>query len=108
MDRAYILSFTNARSSDIATAAKVFRDTAEANGGKIPKAADGVKLYLSAASAREQATSEEAGDWGVLVEAGAIPLLSGCGTCIGLGRGLLRPGEVGISASNSKCPRKHY
>lgn len=104
VDRAYILSCTNSRSSDIAAAAKVFRDAAEANGGKIPKIADGVKLYLSAASAREQEISEELGDWGVLVEAGAIPLISGCAACIGLGEGLLRAGEVGISASNSKCP----
>ncbi|KAI1404630.1 homoaconitase [Hypoxylon fuscum] len=100
VDRAYILSCTNSRSSDIAAAAKVFRDAAEANGGKIPKIADGVKLYLSAASAREQEISEELGDWGVLVEAGAIPLISGCAACIGLGEGLLRAGEVGISASN--------
>ena len=32
--------------------------------------------------------------------AGAIPLPSGCGPCIGLGTGLLEPGETGISASN--------
>lgn len=31
---------------------------------------------------------------------GAIELPSGCGPCVGLGRGLLRPGEVAISATN--------
>jgi homoaconitate hydratase len=71
-DKAYILSCTSSRSSDIAAAAKVFGDTAEANGGKIPKIMDVVKLYLSAASAREQEISEELGNWEVLVKAGAV------------------------------------
>ena len=31
---------------------------------------------------------------------GAIPLPSGCGPCVGLGRGLLGEDEVGISATN--------
>ncbi|MEC9372607.1 MAG: aconitase family protein, partial [Planctomycetota bacterium] len=35
-----------------------------------------------------------------LMEAGAEPLPSGCGACIGLGKGTLEPGEVGISATN--------
>ncbi|RDL35427.1 uncharacterized protein BP5553_07358 [Venustampulla echinocandica] len=35
-----------------------------------------------------------------LLGTGAKPLISGCGPCIGLGTGLLEPGEVGISASN--------
>lgn len=48
----------------------------------------------------EQQAAEEAGDWQTLVDAGAIVLPSGCGPCIGLGTGLLEPGEVGISASN--------
>src|SRR6202030_1859105 len=40
------------------------------------------------------------GDWKTLVDAGAIPLPSGCGACIGLGRGLVQKGEVAISATN--------
>jgi len=35
-----------------------------------------------------------------MLDAGAKPLPAGCGPCIGLGTGLLEPGEVGISASN--------
>ena len=31
---------------------------------------------------------------------GAIPLPAGCGPCVGLGKGLLQDGEVGISATN--------
>ncbi len=34
------------------------------------------------------------------LDAGARPLPPGCGPCIGLGAGLLEPGEVGISATN--------
>ena len=100
VDRAYIVSCTNSRASDIAAAAKVFKDAAEANPGTKPKIADGVKLYIAAASAPEQEAAEDAGDWQTLVDAGAQPLPSGCGPCIGLGTGLLEDGEVGISASN--------
>lgn len=66
----------------------------------MPKIADGVKFYIAAASTLEQQAAEEAGDWQVLLDAGATPLPAGCGPCIGLGTGLLEPGENGISASN--------
>ncbi|KAJ9157449.1 hypothetical protein NKR23_g756 [Pleurostoma richardsiae] len=62
VDRAYIVSCTNSRASDIKAAARVFRDAAEANGGAIPKIADGVQLYIAAASAPEQEAAEAAGD----------------------------------------------
>lgn len=100
VNKAYLVSCTNSRASDLAAAAKVFRQAAEKNDGKIPKLADGVKFYIAAASIPEQNAAEEAGDWQVLVEAGAQPLPAGCGPCIGLGTGLLEPGEVGISATN--------
>jgi homoaconitate hydratase len=100
VDKAYIVSCTNSRASDIAAAAKVFQDAAKANGGKIPKIAEGVKLYIAAASAREQEISEDEGSWQTLLEAGSIPLPASCGPCIGLGTGLLEAGEVGISSSN--------
>ena len=98
VNKAYLVSCTNSRASDIAAAAKVFKDAAK--DGVIPKAADGVKFYIAAASLLEQAEAEDAGDWQVLLQAGAEALPSGCGPCIGLGTGLLEPGEVGISASN--------
>ena len=100
VDKAYLVSCTNSRASDIAAAAKVFKDAAATNGGKIPSIAEGVKFYIAAASIPEQKAAEEAGDWEALIEAGAQVLPAGCGPCIGLGTGLLEPGEVGISASN--------
>jgi homoaconitate hydratase len=76
---------------DLEAAARVIR-------GK--KVAPGVKFYLAAASAWVQQEAEKRGTWQTLLEAGAIPLPSGCGPCIGLGVGLLEKGEVGISATN--------
>jgi len=100
VNKAYLVSCTNSRASDIAAAARVFKEAAEKNGGQIPKIADGVQFYIAAASIPEQIAAEEAGDWQVLLDAGATTLPAGCGPCIGLGTGLLEPGEVGISASN--------
>ncbi|KAK7915196.1 hypothetical protein PG985_012899 [Apiospora marii] len=98
VNKAYLVSCTNGRASDIQSAAKVFREAAEK--GAAPKVAPGVNFYIAAASLPEQHQAEATGDWQVLLDAGAQPLPSGCGPCIGLGTGLLEPGEVGISASN--------
>ncbi|MBE3112987.1 MAG: homoaconitase, partial [Acidobacteria bacterium] len=98
LDKAYLISCTNSRASDIAAAARVFTDAKEA--GASAKISPGVKFYIAAASLPEQRAAEAAGDWQVLLDAGAQPLPSGCGPCIGLGTGLLEPDEVGISASN--------
>lgn len=100
VDKAYIVSCTNSRSSDLKAAAKVFQDAAKATGGEIPKIADHVQLYIAAASINEQKMAEKDGSWQTLLDAGAIPLPAACGPCIGLGQGLLEDGEVGISASN--------
>ncbi|KAI8181640.1 Homoaconitase [Colletotrichum sp. SAR 10_65] len=78
VDKAYLVSCTNSRASDIAAAARVFREASEK--GSPAKLAPGVKFYLAAASRTEQAAAEASGDW--------------------QGTGLLEPGEVGISASN--------
>jgi homoaconitate hydratase len=100
INKAYLVSCTNSRRSDFAAAAKVFKDAAVRNGGKIPQISGHVGFYIAAASLPEQKAAEEQGDWQVLLEAGAHALPSGCGPCIGLGVGLLEPDEVGISASN--------
>jgi len=91
IQKAYLISCVNSRSEDLAAAAKVLK-------GK--KIAPGVKFYLSAASKWVQEDAERNGVWQTLIDAGAQPLPSGCGPCIGLGVGLLEAGEVGISATN--------
>src|SRR5438477_5528893 len=93
IQKAYLLSCVNARFEDLHDAAEVVRG----RGGSV---AAGVEFYLAAASAEVQAKSEASGDWQTLVGAGAIPLPPGCGTCIGLGRGLVGKGETAISATN--------
>lgn len=100
VNKAYLVSCTNSRASDLAAAAKVFKDEAAKNEGIIPRIADGVQFYIAAASLPEQQAAEESGDWQALIDAGAQALPAGCGPCIGLGTGLLEPGEVGISATN--------
>lgn len=91
IQKAYLLSCVNSRLEDLHAAAKVLR-------GK--RVAPGVKFYLGAASKWVQEEAEKRGIWQTLLDAGANPLPAGCGPCIGLGVGLLEPGEVGISATN--------
>jgi homoaconitate hydratase len=64
------------------------------------KIKSGVKFYVAAASASVQQEAERRGYWDTLMQAGATPLPPGCGPCIGLGEGLLNPGEVAVSATN--------
>ncbi len=106
-----IVSCTNARASDFAAAAKVFKDAAEADPGTVPRIADGVQLYIAAASASEQEAAEAAGDWHALVNAGAQPMPPSCAQCIGLGPGLLEAGEVGsrlLSPKNATHQRSDW
>lgn len=91
IQKAYLVSCTNSRLSDIKAAADIIR-------GK--KVADGVEFYVAAASSNVQKDAEADGAWKDILDAGAIPLPAGCGPCIGLGKGLLKDGEVGISATN--------
>jgi len=91
IQKAYLVSCVNSRLEDLAAAAKVLE-------GK--KVAPGVKFYLAAASRSVQEEAEIRGIWQTLLAAGAQALPSGCGPCIGLGKGLLEVGEVGISATN--------
>ena len=91
IQKAYLVSCVNSRVEDLDAAARVLK-------GK--KVAVSVKFYLAAASQWVQQEAERRGTWQTLLDAGAIPLPPGCGPCIGLGAGLLEPGEVGISATN--------
>ncbi len=89
--KAYLVSCTNSRLGDLEAAAAVV------DGEKV---ADGVELYIAAASRPIQDQAEASGAWAKLLDAGAIALPPGCGPCIGLGTGLLEAGQVGISATN--------
>jgi homoaconitate hydratase len=91
IQKAYIVSCVNSRLGDLHEAARVLFGR---------KLAAGVKLYIAAASLAVQQEAERLGYWRTLLHAGATPLPSGCGPCIGLGAGVLEPGEVGISATN--------
>ncbi len=91
VQKAYIVSCVNSRPGDLQSAARVLK-------GK--KVHPSVELYVSAASSKVQQESESSGHWQDIVAAGARVLPPGCGPCIGLGAGLLKDGEVGISATN--------
>ncbi|KAH8991358.1 homoaconitase [Lactarius hatsudake] len=91
IQKAYLVSCTNSRASDLAAAAAVLRGR---------HVAPGVEFYVAAASSAVQREAERSGDWEALVAAGARVLPAGCGPCIGLGTGLLEEGETGISATN--------
>ncbi|HHN73857.1 MAG TPA: homoaconitase, partial [Acidobacteria bacterium] len=91
VDKAYLLSCVNSRYEDLAAAAAVL------DGRRV---ADGVQLFVAAASREIQQRCEAEGIWETFRRAGAHFLQPGCGPCIGLGEGLLEPGEVGISATN--------
>ena len=91
IQKAYLVSCVNSRLADLAAAAQVLA-------GK--RVAPTVKFYLAAASRAVQEQAENEGIWQTLLDAGALTLPAGCGPCIGLGTGLLEPGEIGISATN--------
>jgi homoaconitate hydratase len=81
IQKAYLVSCTNSRESDIRAAADVFKQYAERHGDA--KVAEGVEFYVAAASSNVQADAEKTGSWQTLLEAGAKPLPPGCGPCIG-------------------------
>ncbi|MDX1389022.1 MAG: aconitase family protein, partial [Acidobacteriota bacterium] len=91
IQKAYLVSCVNSRVEDLEAAAKVLEDK---------QVADGVSFYVAAASREVQTEAVKRGAWKTLLDAGARALPPGCGPCIGLGTGLLEPGEVGISATN--------
>lgn len=91
IDKAYLMSCVNGRNEDLAQAAAVLAGR---------RVAPGVQLFVAAASREIQTEAETSGVWQTILAAGAIALPPSCGACIGLGTGLLEPGEVGISATN--------
>lgn len=91
IDKAYLMSCVNARLQDFEAAAAVIKGQ---------RVAPHVEFYIAAASDEVEQQARERGYWQTIVDAGAIELPPGCGACIGLGRGTLAAGQVGISATN--------
>jgi homoaconitate hydratase len=91
INKAYLMSCVNGRLQDFEAAAGVVKGQ---------RVADHVEFYLAAASDEVEREAKQRGLWKTLTDAGAIELPPGCGACIGLGRGTLEAGEVGISATN--------
>lgn len=98
VNKAYLVSCTNSRLADLEDAAAVVCPSGDPN--DIKKVAPGVSFYVAAASSEVEADAKATGAWDKLLRAGCTVLPPGCGPCIGLGTGLLEPGEVGISATN--------
>jgi homoaconitate hydratase len=88
--KAYLVSCANSRLDDLRAAAQVLK-------GKTVKR--GVQLFVAAASLKVREAAKKEGIWRKLIKAGAIELPPGCGPCMGLGKGLLRKGETGVSTS---------
>lgn len=89
--KAYLLSCVNGRLEDLGEAARVVAGR---------RVVEGVEFYVAAASRQIEELARKKGYWDALVAAGAITLPPGCGPCIGLGKGTMKDGEVGISATN--------
>ncbi|AET39902.1 homoaconitate hydratase LYS4 Ecym_5123 [Eremothecium cymbalariae DBVPG len=98
VDKAYLVSCTNSRLSDLEAAARVVCPTGDLKA--VRTVAPHVEFYIAAASSEVEREAKSSNCWQKLIAAGCKPLPAGCGPCIGLGTGLLEPGEVGISATN--------
>ena len=90
IDRAFIGSCAGGRLTDLAAAANVLAGR---------RVHDDVVLHVAAASERVRYEAERRGIWRILLDAGAKPLPSACGPCIGLGSAALEAGQVAVSAS---------
>ena len=91
LNQAYLGACTGAKLEDLRMAAQVMKGKKVASGTRFLVAPSTVKM-------RELAAAE--GTLGILEEAGATILPSGCGGCIGLGDARLAEDAVGISSTN--------
>ena len=91
VDQAYLGSCTNARSDDLAIAARLLKDR---------KVHPNTRLMIAPASQKVLLDATKAGDIATLIEAGAHILPTGCGACAGLHSGILGDGDVCISSTN--------
>ena len=90
VDQAYIGACTGAKLADLHMAAAVLRGR---------RVAPGVRLLVAPASARVAGAAAADGTLAALIEAGAVPMPSGCGACAGFGAGVLAENEVCIAST---------
>lgn len=88
--QAYIGACTGAKLSDLRMAAEVLRGQ---------RVAAHIRLVVAPASVRELDQASKEGTLGVLLDAGATLLPSGCGACAGYGADTLSPGDVCIAST---------
>ena len=91
----FIGSCTNARSDDLAIAARILRGR---------QVHDDVRLLVVPASREVMKQIAHNGDLEALVEAGATFMPSGCAVCAGVHQGVLADGELCLSTSNRNMP----
>ena len=89
--QAFIGTCTNGRLEDLAAAAEIIK-------GK--RVAAGTRLIVIPASSEIYAEALHQGFIQVLIEAGAVIGVPGCGPCMGNHLGVLAPGETCISSAN--------
>jgi 3-isopropylmalate/(R)-2-methylmalate dehydratase large subunit len=91
IDQAYLGACVGAKLSDLHMAARVLKGR---------KVAPNVRLLVAPASVQTTSAATADGTLGILLQAGAILLPTGCGACAGYGAGVLAAGEVCISSTN--------
>lgn len=89
IDKGFLLSCVNARYDDLKIASNLLA------GRKL-----NAELYVAASSKNIEEDAKSCSIWSVFEKAGAKFLPPGCGPCIGMGKGILKDGEVAISATN--------
>lgn len=95
VQQVFIGSCTNARTDDLAIAARILRGR---------QVHSGVRLIVVPASRAVMAETAQNGDLAALLEAGATFMPSGCAVCAGTHQGVLADGELCLSTSNRNAP----
>ncbi len=95
VQQVFIGSCTNARTDDLAIAARILRGQ---------QVRSGVRLIVVPASRAVMAETAQNGDLATLLEAGATFMPSGCAVCAGTHQGVLADGELCLSTSNRNAP----
>ena len=95
VQQVFIGSCTNARTDDLAIAARILRGR---------QVHSGVRLIVVPASRAVMAETAQNGDLAALLEAGATFMPSGCAVCAGSHQGVLGDGELCLSTSNRNAP----